>query len=308
MNKQRIYTTPTVQSEKIDPSFITGFTDAEGCFIISILKNYKLKTGWTVKLSFQIGLLEKDRSLLQQIQLYLNVGNISKEGSQKVHFRVESVKDLPFIIKHFDKYPLITQKLGDYELFKQAFTLIQNKEHLTPEGLVKIVAIKASMNWGLSEQLKIAFPNIIPVPRPSVVDIKIKDPNWIAGFASGEGCFFIGIMSSVTNCLGYRVKLIFQLTQNSRDEQLMRILINYFNCGNVYKKGERGIDFKVTKFDDLIDKIIPFLQKYQVIGVKSKDFADFCKAAELIKNKDHLTTSGLDQIRKIKSGMNRGRR
>ena len=36
-------------------------------------------------------------------------------------------------------------------------------EHLTIEGLQKIVAIKASMNRGLSDKLKQAFPNIIPV-------------------------------------------------------------------------------------------------------------------------------------------------
>lgn len=36
--------------------------------------------------------------------------------------------------------------------------LIQNKEHLTIEGVNKIVAIKASMNLGLSDELKVAFP------------------------------------------------------------------------------------------------------------------------------------------------------
>jgi hypothetical protein len=48
-------------------------------------------------------------------------------------------------------------------------------------------------------------------------------------------------------------------------------------------------------------------QKYPIIGVKSKDFADFCLIAELMKNKKHLTTEGLNQIRQIKAGMNKGR-
>lgn len=48
-------------------------------------------------------------------------------------------------------------------------------------------------------------------------------------------------------------------------------------------------------------------KKHNIIGEKSKDFADWCKVAELIKAKDHLTYSGLDEIRKIKSGMNTGR-
>jgi hypothetical protein len=37
------------------------------------------------------------------------------------------------------------------------------------------------------------------------------------------------------------------------------------------------------------------------------DFNDFCKIADFMKNKSHLTSEGLEQIRHIKSGMNRGR-
>ena len=40
------------------------------------------------------------------------------------------------------------------------------------------------------------------------------------------------------------------------------------------------------------------------LGLKLWIFFDFCKAAELVKNKVHLTKEGLDQIRLIKMGMN----
>jgi hypothetical protein len=55
--------------------------------------------------------------------------------------------------------------------------LIRNKEQLTMEGLQKIVAIKASINHGLSDELKVAFKYITPVQRPKILDSKIKDPN-----------------------------------------------------------------------------------------------------------------------------------
>lgn len=44
--------------------------------------------------------------------------------------------------------------MADYLLFKKGVDLIKEKEHLTMEGLRKIVAIKASMNLGLSYELK----------------------------------------------------------------------------------------------------------------------------------------------------------
>jgi hypothetical protein len=95
-----------------------------------------------------------------------------------MEYRVGSLKDLTqVVLPHFDKYPLITQKLADYELFKQAVKLIDNKEHLTTEGLQKIVNLVASINNGLSDALKEAFPNTKPVQRPLVTNQEIKDPH-----------------------------------------------------------------------------------------------------------------------------------
>jgi hypothetical protein len=82
------------------------------------------------------------------------------------------------IINHLDKYPLITKKLADYRLFKQASNLIMNKEHLTMEGLKRLVAIKGSINLGLSPELKSAFPDITNTEKPLVTNHvpKIPDP------------------------------------------------------------------------------------------------------------------------------------
>jgi len=115
---------------------------------------------------------------LELIKSNFGVGNITKQGKDCVQYRVTSLRDLTnIIIPHFEKYPLITQKRNDYELFKQVVYLMSCKEHLTMNGLQKIVNIKASINLGLSDELKFAFPNIIPVGRPSVQDLQIMDPN-----------------------------------------------------------------------------------------------------------------------------------
>jgi hypothetical protein len=105
---------------------------------------------------------------LESIQRSLGVGKIYKHGKDSLELRVSSLKNLRVVIKHFDKYPLITQKLADYILFKQAVELVQQKEHLTKEGLLKLVSIKASLNLGLSEKLKESFPGVIPVTKPLI--------------------------------------------------------------------------------------------------------------------------------------------
>jgi hypothetical protein len=119
---------------------------------------------------------KKDRFVLEAIKNYLGVGEIYTQGTDSIQYRVFSIKDLQLVIDHFDKYPLISQKFGDYSLFKQAYLLLINKEHLTPEGLLKIIAIRASINNGLSESLKEAFPGIIPVMRPERNNISIYNP------------------------------------------------------------------------------------------------------------------------------------
>jgi hypothetical protein len=127
---------------------------------------------------------------LESIKGYFGVGNVLKKDNY-IEYVVTSEKDLSIIVNHFDKFPLITQKRADYLLFKQAFDLIKCKQHLTIEGLLKIVSIRASMNNGLTKELKAAFPDVIPAARPSVGDIEIKDPQWLAGFVTAGGCFMI---------------------------------------------------------------------------------------------------------------------
>jgi hypothetical protein len=181
-------------------------------------------------------------------------------------------------------------------------------EHLTIEGLQKIVAIKASMNRGLSDKLKQAFPNIIPVTRPLVLDQVVTNPYWLAGFTSGEGCFMVKIFKSLTK-VGEAIKLEFIIVQHSRDSKLMESLVSYFGCGRYvsYENKDLG-EFIVTKFSDLTNKIIPFFNEYNIVGVKFKDFSDFNQVVELMKNKAHLTREGLEKIKKIKTEMNRGRK
>lgn len=279
------------------------------------IKQKKNKSGWQINVEFRIALHKKDVGLLKLIQAYFyGVGNLRIDRGDVYVFRVSSQKEISDqIIPHFDKYPLKTNKLADYLLFKKLVRLLINKEHLTIEGLNKAVGFKASVNLGLSQELKESFPNVVPEPRPCVNQEEISFiPFWIAGFTAGEGCFLIKITKSSTHKVGKSVKLSFTLTQHVRDKQLMTNLAQYLGCGRYVPRSKKGAtshigDFLCTKFDDIYDTLIPFFKKYPVVGVKSKDFQDWCLIAEIVKNGDHLTREGLDKIIKIKAGMNKGR-
>jgi len=299
--KQFIHTTRST----LDPWFITGFVEAEGCFLLGFFKSDNYRMGYQIQAIFKITLHNKDYDLLCQIKDSFGVGKITKHGDSTLQYLVRSLKDLNIILSHFDKYPLISQKWADYQLFKEAITLIQNKDHLSREGFKKILSIKASMNLGLSDELKLAFPDVSPVSRPLPLDKSIKDLNWLAGLASGDGCFYISIRNSSTCKLGKAVVLKFQIVQHSRDIELMEILISTLGCGRMELVSKHSaVYFVVVKFQDIFEKIIPLFDKYPIKGTKALDYSDFKKVVNLMNSKAHLTEQGLSEIQSIKLNMN----
>lgn len=256
---------------------------------------------------------------MESLRQTLGVGKIHKHGKESVQYRVESTKELQVIIDHFDRYPLISAKVADYLLFKQCYNLIVLKEHLTLDGLLKLVGLKASLNLGLPEDLQKAFPSAIPVMRPSYVFGGIRDPQWLAGFASGDASFGIKVASSDTSVLGKRVQLRFSIGLHIRELELLKGIAAYLNLGSsLVEQGKEGstkyvylteeaVNLQVMNLSDILKVVIPFFESNPILGVKSLDFASFCEVGRMIESKEHLTLEGFNTIEDIKAGMNRGR-
>jgi len=90
---------------------------------------------------------------------------------------------------------------------------------------------------------------------------------------SGEGCFTVNI-KQVEGKRITSINFIFFIAQHSRDELLVRNLVDYLSCGYLYRKSSGMVEYRVYKFSDIVEKIIPFFHKHKIIGVKSLDFQD----------------------------------
>lgn len=289
----------------LNPYFVTGFSDAEANFYVRICRKKSMLAGWTVEPVFAIRLHHKDLNMLYLIQKFFGVGKIYHHVDiEEATFRVSSIKELDVIIKHFDMYPLLTQKLSDFILFKGVLEIIKSKEHLRIEGILKIANMKASMNTKLEV---VDLPNIVPVPLPSLPLITVNDisPYWIAGFTSGDGCFSVSVIKSKAK-LGETSWIRFILAQHNRDENLMRAIAAYLGCGKI-NKDHKATYLVVQRLPDIIKTIIPLFDKHQLEGIKVKDYIDFKTVAALMDKKAHLTKEGLDEIREIKNRMNKKR-
>lgn len=291
----------------LNPWFITGLLYGEGSFVITILNNQRYKTGWTIQAKMQIKMHERDRSLILAIQDFFGgIGYVSKpNNSSTVEFRISTLKDIAnVIIPHFNEFPLKTKKYSDYLLFKQVILLMLNKEHKTLEGLQQIVNIRASLNLGLSDELKEAFPLTAPVKKSEVDNnYSSLSPEWIAGFSAGESNFFISYQKSNNNS-GVSVWLRFSIGQHSKDSQLLEGLVSFFGCGYITKYKQRPIsEFIVTRIEDITNIIIPFFAMHPIAGSKYSNYLDFKSASDIIKNKEHLNIDGkgLEKVLQLKN-------
>lgn len=80
----------------------------------------------------------------------------------------------------------------------------------------------------------------------------------------------------------------FHIAQHSKDIELMKLFIKFFDCGIVHlrsnlathcPKGAR-CDFIVQDVSSLLDKIIPHFDLYPLLNLKQKDYICF-KESEL---------------------------
>jgi len=315
-NSNRSYTTTTerlnLKDSGLSPFWVSGFADAESTFVLKISKGSTSRSGWNVIPEFKIELHVRDVILLRKIHSFFGVGTVSERGTRNTAiYSVQSARTIAdVIIPHFDRYPLNTQKRADFLLFKRGVDLLLNgKARSSIEGIKNIVSIRASMNNGLTDTLKINFPNIIPVPRPIVSFDGIPDLNWLAGFVDGEGYFYVKSIQSSKYSSGYSVSLVFSVSQHVRDEGLLTKFIEYLGCGKIERASTRpdSVNFTVYRFNDIKDKIIPLFLNHPLQGIKYRDFCDFSEVVNIMETKGHFTPEGLKRINSLKSGMNNQR-
>ena len=133
--------------------WIAGFTDGEGCFSISVVRNEGCRLGWQVQHEFAITQSSSSLAALESIRSHMGCGRIVVSERADNHreplarYSVKRRKDLTqVVIPFFEAHPLMTAKRNDFVLFKRAMEIIALERHLEVEGLVEIARLTESMN------------------------------------------------------------------------------------------------------------------------------------------------------------------
>ena len=106
---------------------------------------------------------------------------------------------------------------------------------------------------------------------------------------------------------------MFEIELRRDDKPLLQEIQNYLKCGQIFDLNydrygwKPHVKFAVKNHKDLTKFIIPFFKKYQLKGKKGRDFELFCQAAEVFKNKEHLSLEGIEKLYKLREFMNNRR-
>ncbi len=133
---------------KLDPWYITGLVEGEGCFSVSFNLRGRLKVGIETRPSFSVTLSKRDLSIVKALRGYFGCGGIRFSRSDGTYkFEVRSVSDLvKKVIPHFERYPLKGAKGEDFRKFVRVCDMVRRNLHLSRKYLPEIIDIAYSMN------------------------------------------------------------------------------------------------------------------------------------------------------------------
>lgn len=132
---------------KLDPRYVVGFVDGEGCFTVSVLRR---PSGFVeVRPMFEIELRADDRPILERIRATIGCGNIYRLAYERygwyphVKLKVSNVVDLSQrVVPFFERYPLQAKKARVFEPFAAIVRIVARGEHRTRAGLRRIRTLK----------------------------------------------------------------------------------------------------------------------------------------------------------------------
>ncbi len=146
-NPQRLHVQPRL--ERLDAHWVVGFVDGEGCFVVGINPHPDMTSQVQVLPEFTVVQHERDVQLLHALKAFFGCGVVRRNHAERMAFRVRRVEHLnQNVIPFFEKHPLKSKKHLDFLKFRDVLRLMQERAHLTPDGIAKIRVIASRMNRG----------------------------------------------------------------------------------------------------------------------------------------------------------------
>ncbi|PYU93708.1 MAG: hypothetical protein DMG25_08765 [Acidobacteria bacterium] len=128
---------------------------------------------------------------------------------------------------------------------------------------------------------------------------------YLAGFADGEGSFNVSFRPRSDYKLPWKVSLCFNISQ--RDPVILAQFKRHLACGTMRQRRDGVWYYEVNHLLPILENVIPFFDRFHFLSAKKKrDFAKFKELAELMRQGQHLTRKGIEEVLRIRQSMNDG--
>lgn len=127
--------------------WLSGFTDAQGCFTISIFpqtNNFRARFSLSQNRKVNSVILLHILNLFNHITL-TSIGEITSDHLE-YQLRINGIENCKGIFKYFDEFKLKTKKLSSYEKFKQLLLRLELKHHLDPIKRIELIQLSKNIN------------------------------------------------------------------------------------------------------------------------------------------------------------------
>ena len=138
---------------ELNPDWVVGFVDGEGCFFVGVQRNPTVKIGYQVIPEFRVVQHMRDIDVLHALKRFFGFGRVCRNHDERWEFRVRRLEHLREVARFFSEHPLKTKKRIDASKFKDVLRMMEEGRHLTKSGLNEIVKLAASMNTGSRPRL-----------------------------------------------------------------------------------------------------------------------------------------------------------
>ena len=149
-NKFNFEILPPTNKISLENYWLAGFTQADGCFHISIAKSKTHKTGFSVRLEYSIK--QNDDIPLKLLYNELKLGNLSKYSSGIWCYKSTGYKTAALLIQYFDRFHLFAHKYIQFIKFRKTYIMINKGLHLEERGIKKIISLKTKGSSETSTQ------------------------------------------------------------------------------------------------------------------------------------------------------------
>ena len=135
----------TIFKPSLTNAWLSGFTDAEGCFNISIIKRDNTVSCYRIILRFIID-QKNSLSLLTFIRDQFGYGKVIVRNKDMYRYYCNSYIGLSYVNSYFSTFKLKSKKAVSYANWLKVYKMVINKEHLTTQALERIRYLKKTIN------------------------------------------------------------------------------------------------------------------------------------------------------------------